>query len=215
LHAGVEGLAGAAVGDWRACGERRQDGQDEPHRGVQPGEFGVVGEGQVEVHALQVGLAVLPAAEDAVVRPVDRRPGVRPQLRVGRGVHPGMHGGGHEARAEGSQRPVDAPDFGLKACDQRLERGVGAGVLDFDEVQHDLVGPGEVPVRDRRQRVPRRRAQQAVGDRHDREGLPVDDHVLQLDAVAPEGVQRGRRIHRAAPSLRASMRRKNEPMISR
>ena len=182
---------------------------------MQPGELVIVGEGQVEVHALQVGLAVLPAAEDAVVGLVDGRVVVGPQTRFGGGVHPRMHAARHEAGTEGRQQPVDDADLGLEAGGKGFERGLGADVLELDEMQHDLVGPAEASAIDVQPHASRGRPQQGVGDRHDRQRLAIHDHVFQLDAVARKGVQRRGRTHQALTRLRASMRRTNEPMISR
>ena len=108
-----------------------------------------------------------------------------------------------------------ASNLGLEGGGKGFEGGIGVGVLEFDEVQHQLVGPAEPSPLDFRHAGSRRPAQQLVGDRQDRQRLPVHDHVLELDAVAGEGVQRGRGAHRAAPRLRASMRFRNTPMTSR
>ena len=200
-----------AFDDGRAGGERRQDGQHHARRGVQAGELGVAREGQIQMHALQVGLAVLAAAEDAVVGPVDLGLGVRPQPRLAGGIHPRMHAGRHQPRAERREPGVDRAHLVLEAGRQEFERRLRAGVLELDEVEHDLVGPGVAAAPDLGAAAGR--LQQGVGDRHHRERVAVDDHVLELDAVAGEGVQGGH--DQGVTRLRASMRRTNEPMISR
>jgi len=126
-----------------------------------------------------------------------------------------MHGAGHQPGAHGFEQVVEAVYFGLEIGSKRFERGIGTDVLDLDQVQHDLVGPAKAAAHGFRSFPPGGSQQQGVGNRHDRKRLPVHDHVFQLDAVACKRMQRGGGFHQAFTRLRASMRRTNEPMISR
>jgi hypothetical protein len=82
-HAAVDETGVAPFHDRRTRRQRRQQGQQQPGGGMQTRKLGVAGEGQIQVHALQVGPAVLPRIEDAVVSAVDLGMSVRPQPRFG------------------------------------------------------------------------------------------------------------------------------------
>ncbi|OIQ70291.1 hypothetical protein GALL_480980 [mine drainage metagenome] len=215
FHAKIHEAAEPALGKRRARCQRREHGQQQADGGVQAGKFVIAGERQVEVHALQIGPAMASAVEGAVVALVNFRMLVRPQAGFRTRVHPGMHGAGHEARAPGFEQAVDMPDLGLEERRQGLECRDRRRVFELGHMQHQFVGPGGRPSRHIRDVLPLPLAQQLVGNRQHRQGVPVHDHVFQLDAVAGKGMEDGGGFHCEPPRLRSSIRRTNTPITSR
>jgi hypothetical protein len=154
---------------------------------VEPAELVVVGEGQVDVRALEVAPAVAPAAEDAVVGAVDLVVLVRPEA-VSRGVHPGVHRRGHEAAFMGSSS-VDPRTWPGTSSARPSSDGGPLG-LELDDVEGELVRPrdgaaGTVGL-DSATSAPALPSEELVADGRHVERVAVDDHVLEFDA---EGVE--------------------------
>jgi len=147
----------------------------------------------------------MPAAvEDAVVGAIDLGVLVGPQAPLGARIQPRVHGAGHEPAAEGSKETVEIRNRRLEGSRQRFEVGIRTQILEFDKMQHELVGPGEPP-RDFACAASVRIAQQLIGDRQQRQAVAVDDHVFQFYSIRSEGVERGTTTHRGTPRLRSSM----------
>ena len=169
--------------------QRRQDRQHQPDRSVQAGEFEIIGKGQVEMDALQVGPAVPLAAEYPVVGPVDRPVIVGPEPRLARGIHPGMHCRWHKQPSQRLEQAVDLSDLLGENRSQPGQGRHGAIGFEFNHMQRQLIRPAERPHLHLVHRFTGLGAQQAVGHRQDRERPAIDDHVFQLYAVALEEVQ--------------------------
>jgi hypothetical protein len=103
-------------------------------------ELRVVGEGQVDVHALQVRPAVAAAVEDAIEGPVDHIVLVRPQTHFGGRIHPRMHRRRHQARI---QRREQAGRCARRPGTMRRAASSGGRAvrLELDDVQRELVRP--------------------------------------------------------------------------
>lgn len=123
--------------------------------------------------------------------------------------------GGHQAGAEAGEHFVDAPYLALEARGQSREAGVRRNVLDFHPMQHQFLRPAEMPAIDVRYTVPRRLAQQLVGNREHAQGMPVHNHIFELNALASEGREGFVVGRHGAWRLRSAMRRANTVMISR
>jgi hypothetical protein len=205
----------SVCGEGGACRQRRQDRENQPHGGVQPGELGVVRERQVHVHALQIRESMLPAVEDAIVGSVDDGAAVRPEASLGARIHPRVHAGGHEPRALGREQKVGASHLLLESIGKAVEDRDRARVLELDHVQDELVGPAEVAPACPCRAVFLQAAQHLVGDGKRRQRLPVHDHVLELDAVAGESVERRNPGHCRPAHRRAWMRRTKTSMTAR
>jgi hypothetical protein len=142
---------------------------------------------------------VAAAVEDAVEGGVDLLVVVRPQAHLALRVHPGVHGGRQEPRAQGCQQRVHAPQAGAEARVQVQQARRGPGGLELDHVQRELVGPVDVAVEVVRGARPGRGREQLVADRAHVQAAPIDDHVLQLDAPRLEQAQPPRVAHRTPP----------------
>jgi hypothetical protein len=182
----VEPSGHLPLDDGRAGGERRKDRDQEPHGRVQAGEFAVAVKGKVQVDALQVGPPVPAAVEDPVIRLVDHPVPVRPELRLPGRVHEGVHPRGHQHPPQGQQQRVDFSDVPGEGRGKPGKRGHRTVGLKLHHVEGHLVGPAERPLLDLVDVLARHAEQQLVRYGKDREGLPVHDHVLQLDAKTLE-----------------------------
>jgi len=109
---------------------------------VQPPELLVARERQVDLHALEVGPAVALAAEDPVERVVDLARAMRPELDVVR-VHPRVHRGRHEPAALCVELGIRERNVRREVRVQAVERRPGAVALELDDVQRELVVPGD------------------------------------------------------------------------
>ena len=65
--------------------------------------------------ALEVRPAVSAAVEDAVEGLVDLPAAVRPDPKLAGRIHPGVHGRGHQARAQRGEERVDPLDLSREA----------------------------------------------------------------------------------------------------
>ena len=157
---------------------------------MQAGKLGVVAEGEIDLHALQVGPAVRSTIEDPVVRAVYACALAGPQPRVGFGVHPVVHPRRHEAGPESAQPGIHLPYFSMKACGERLEVRRRLRVLQLHHVRNQLIGPGRLVL-----------LQDAAGNRQDIQRVALDDHVFELDAERLERLQ-----CRGAPGNRSRCR---------
>ena len=196
VQPGVHQAAEAAVHHRRAGGQCRHDGQHQADGGVQAPELVVAGEGEVQVYRLEVGPAVSPAVEDAVIGLVDGAVLVGPEAHLGGRVHPGVHSGGHEPPAPRRKQRVDPPHVLLERGRQRVERRRRPVGLHLHHVQHQLVGPGDRAQLDLGRVASGHGVKQLVGDGQDGQAPGGDDHVFQLDAEAFEQVQGARISHR-------------------
>ena len=70
-----------------------------------------------------------------------------------------MHAGRHQTASERGERVVYAANFLLERVGQRIERWRWLGVLELDQVEHELVGPTERVAIDVRGVATRHRAQ--------------------------------------------------------
>jgi hypothetical protein len=182
----VEIAGPRTLGERRAGGERRHERQHEAHRSVQALELLVVRERKVDVHALEVGPAMTTTVEYRVVRPVDRRPGVRPQPGFVARVHPRVHPGAEQARAVRGEHRIEPLRLVLEGVTSDGQKTSRKGILDLDQVQSKLVGHAELAGDGFLDHFSSEIDEQAVGNRHDVERLAVDDHVLELDAATAE-----------------------------
>ncbi len=187
-HALVQRARAPTVAKGRARGQGRDDRQYQPDRGVQPAELAIVGERQAQARALHVRPAVGAAVEDPVVCGIDAGGIVGPEPCLARRVHPGMHRRRHEARAVLGKRRVGACDPGVEAPDQRLEVRRGSLVLELDHVGDELVRPAELGAVARDHGAHAR--EELRRDRTYGERGAVDDHVLELEPVAAESMER-------------------------
>ncbi len=129
--------------------------------------------------------------EDAVERAVDLVVLVWPEDELTVGVHPWMHARGHEARAQRLQDGLHAADVLLEHGAQAVEVRARAASLHLDDVQGQLVGPGDVAEVDLALVSAGHGAQQDIRHGTHRQRLGIDDHVLDLDAEGLEQAQRG------------------------
>jgi hypothetical protein len=157
---------------------------------VQTAKFLVIGERQVDVHALQVRPAVPAAIEDAIERLVDDVVLVRPEPELALWIHPRMHGRGEQGRGRRPQEPAHAADVLVKQRCQPAQRRHRAVALHLDHMQRQLVGPSDATEIHLQLVAAADLLQQLVGDRFHREGLGVHDHVLELDTDAFEQAER-------------------------
>ena len=177
-----------------AGGQRRQDRQHEADRRVQPAELALASSpnGRLRCTALQVGPAVAAAVEDAVEGRVDRVVARAARAAVSRcGSIQGCIAGRHEPRAERLEQAVDAPHVRAgRPPAARSRRGAGPLVLSSTTCRtsslDQAIGPRstsrDVLAGDRRAGARRQTGRTSSV-------VAVDDHVLQLDAVALEQTQ--------------------------
>ena len=209
VHAGVEKAGKPAVEDGRGGGQGRHDGQQHPDGGVQPGELLVTPEGQVHVHALQVGPAMPLAAENAVEGAVDLAVLMGPQHGFRGRVHEGMDGGGHEPAAKAGQDGVDLAHMGGEDGGQSRQGRSRTVAFELQDMGHQFVGPDQFAhIRIGRAGFAGRDFQNLVGHGQHGQGLAVHDHVFDFD---PEGGKKrfGSAHTFRLPVLRRSMRFKN------
>ena len=107
-----------SVGNRRARRQRRCQGKQQTNRRVQPRELHVVRERQIDVRALDVGPAVPPAIENAIVGLIDLAVLLGPEHRLDGRLHPWMHAGGHQACRHGLERAVGVADLVLEIAAQ-------------------------------------------------------------------------------------------------
>ncbi len=176
-------------------------------------EFVVAAEGEVEVGGLEIGPAVASAVEEAVEGFVDGFVAVGPQAGFAVGVHPGMHGGGQQAGFVVAEHLVEGADFGLKEVGEAVEGGGGAVGLHFEDVEDDLVGPADGAGADFVLAGGADGVDEAVGDGQDVEGVGIDDHVFEFDAVAFEQGE-GRAGHGEDFPMDSRRRRKEAMTVS-
>lgn len=213
----VQGRLQDAVDDRGAGGKSGQDRQEETDGRVQPPEFLIVSEGEVEMGRLQVRPAMAPAVEDPVVGLVDLVVMVRPQFRFPERVHPGMGAGWEEAGVVVGQNLVDPADIGLKERQdggQRIHRQAG---LEFDDVQGQFVGPADPRFQILGRIVAGDGMEDLVADRLNVEGPAIYDHVFQFNADAGKEVQWCLVAHDlfASGSARRSILVRNDCMMIR
>ena len=106
LHARVQQAGELPVQIGGSGSQRGNERQHQPDGRVQSAEFFIRGEGQIEMHGLQVGPAVGGTTENAVIFRVNIVIFMRPEDGVFGGVHPGVRGGRHEAGAPCGQQTV-------------------------------------------------------------------------------------------------------------
>ena len=153
---------------------------------MEAAELLVIPEREIDVNALEVGPAVTAAVEDAVERLVDAVVLVRPELRLRLRAHPRVHRRRHQPGTERTQYPVDPLGIAVEDIGEARQVRPGTVRLQLDDVQNQLVGPGQLVDLDLGGEGAGHREQDLVGDRPDRERRAIDDHVLQLDPDAFE-----------------------------
>lgn len=114
----------------------REEGNDEPDGRMEPAEFLVSLEREVQMHALQVRPSVTPTAEDSVVGGVDPGVGVGPDPSLGLGIHEGSSSHSFPSRVRagvaGLHPALQGPDdlgIQLPAQDLVLHPGFDARVV--------------------------------------------------------------------------------------
>ncbi len=100
----VQVLRQPALEDGRTGRKRRQDRQQHANGGMQTGEFGIVGERQIQMDGLQIGPAMSAAIEDAMERFINDAVVVRPDHHLAIRIHPGMHAPTASGRAPSGSR---------------------------------------------------------------------------------------------------------------
>ena len=151
---------------------------------MQLSELFVVGERQVDVHALQVGPTVTATIKDSVEAFIDRAVVMRPQLHLFERVHPRMHRSRHESGSQLPSQFVDAPNLGLHLVGNRSQCWSWIGGLQLQNMQYQFVRPADVFELDIRDLLPGLELHHLIRDRANVERLGIDKHVLKFD---PEG----------------------------
>jgi hypothetical protein len=169
--------------DGRRGGQGRHDGEQHPDGGMEPCELVIAPEGQIDVHALEIGPAMPLAIEDAVEGLVYLAVLVGPQHGFLGRVHEGMGACGHEPSAEPFQDGIHLAHMGGENGGQSRQGRGRAVAFELDHMGHQLIGPDQLAhVGIGRAFLAGGRGQDLVGHGQNGQGLAVHDHVFDLDA---------------------------------
>ncbi len=101
-----------------------------------------------------------------------------------------MHRGRHEPHSLAAERVVREANVGGELGAQARQRAPRPVALELDDVQRELVVPGDGAVLEFVGVLAGDRLEQLVGGGRDVEALAVDDHVLDLQPKRVEETQR-------------------------
>ena len=125
----------------RTRGQRGQQGQYGAYGCMKSAKLRIIGEGEIDMHALEIRPSMSPAVKNTVEGLIYLAVAMRPKTHFPIWVHPGMHRCGHKTGVPGAKQFIGMTHLGSEQIIKPGQRRHGFGYFEFNDMQHKFIGP--------------------------------------------------------------------------